>query len=71
MALPKGVSEATYNTIDNLKKASYGLKTATRLWNKTINAFLSLEFKQSEADPDLYIHDKGNANMKREKGDTT
>ena len=54
MALPKGISKATYNTIHNLKKASYGLKTAPQLWNKTINAFLSLEFKQSEADPDLY-----------------
>ena len=56
MALPKGIPEATYNTIDDLKKASYGLKTAPRLWSKTINAFLSLEFKQSEADPDLYIY---------------
>ena len=53
-----------------IEKALYGLKTAPRLWNKTINAFFSLEFKQSKADPDLYIHDKGNANMRREKGDT-
>ena len=56
MELPEGIPEATYNTIDNLKKASYGLKTATRLWDKTINAFLSLKFKQSEADPDPYIY---------------
>ena len=56
MELPEGISEATYNTINNLKKSSYGLKTATRLWDKTINAFLLLEFKQSEADPDLYIY---------------
>ena len=39
-----------------IEKDLYGLKTAPRLWNKTINAFLSLEFKQSEADPDLYIY---------------
>ena len=31
MELPEGISDATYNTINNLKKASYGLKTATRL----------------------------------------
>ena len=56
MELPEGISEATYNTINNLKKASYGLKTATHLQDGAINCFLSLEFKQSEADPDLYIY---------------
>ena len=56
MELPERISEASYNTIDNFKKASYGLKTATWLWDKTINAVFSLEFKQSEADPDLYIY---------------
>ena len=54
MVLPDGVPEA--NTIVKLKKALYGLKTAPRLWHKTINAFLlSLNFIQSEADPNLYI----------------
>ena len=54
MVLPEGVPKA--NTIVKLKKAPYGLKTAPRLWHKTINAFLlSLESMQSEADPNLYI----------------
>ena len=70
MVLPEGVPKA--NTIVKLKKALYGLKTAPRLWHKTINAFLlSLESMQSEADPNLYIrrnklesdvrHDRSNA----------
>ena len=72
MVLPEGVPEA--NTIVKLKKALYGLKTAPRLWHKTINAFLlSLEFTQSEADPNLYIrrnrsdarHDRSDARHDR------
>jgi hypothetical protein len=43
-----------------LRKALYGLKQAPHLWYRHINAFLlSLDFFQSEADPNLYIRNKG------------
>jgi len=43
-----------------LRKALYGLKQAPHLWYRHINAFLlSLDFVQSEADPNLYIRNKG------------
>ena len=69
MVLPEGVFEA--NTIAKLKRVPYGLKMAPRPWHKTIDAFLlSLEFTQSEADPNLYIRrDKSNANIRCEKND--
>ena len=51
MELPEGVPKA--NTIVKLEKDLHGLEIAPRLWNRTTNAFLSLEFTQSEADPNL------------------
>ena len=55
MALPKGVSEATGNTVDKLKKASYGFKTAPRLWHKTINASPRLNSRDQKLTP-IYIY---------------
>jgi len=43
-------------TICKLKKALYGLKEAPRLWHTHIDTFLlSIGFKQSTSDPNLYI----------------
>ena len=45
-------------SIARLNKALYGLKQAPRLWYKDIDGFLvkSLNFTQSNADPNLYIY---------------
>jgi hypothetical protein len=60
MKLPTGVEwldpvlSRTCNWV-KLKKALYGLRKAPKLWFDVINGFLlSLGFKQSEADPNLY-----------------
>jgi hypothetical protein len=43
-----------------LRKALYCLKQVPHLWYRPLNAFLqSLHFFQSEADPNLYIRNKG------------
>jgi len=57
MTLPEGWPEGlnTPTIIVRLKTALYGLKQAPRLWHNNINTFLlSLEFTQSQADPNLY-----------------
>jgi len=44
------------NACVRLNKALNGLKQAPRLWHEDINSFvLSLDFRQSNADPNLYI----------------
>ena len=71
MEIPEGwdsgdVSESgtgmAAGSIVRLNKALYGLKQAPRLWYKDIDGFLvkSLNFAQSNADPNLYIHGQGN-----------
>ena len=49
------------DSIVRLNKALYGLKQAPQLWYKDIDGFLvqSLDFTQSNADPNLYIHGQG------------
>jgi len=62
MTLPEGWLEGlnTPTIIVRLKTALYGLKQAPRLWHNDINTFLlSLEFTQSEADPNLYLRSDG------------
>jgi hypothetical protein len=45
----------------NLKKSLYGLKQEPRAWYKKMNGFImSLGFKKSDADPNLYYHIDGN-----------
>ena len=57
-------SEFSASSIVRLRKALYGLKQAPRLWYKDIDEFLrSLEFVQSHADPNVYIHGKANTRM--------
>jgi len=62
MTLPEGWPEglnAPMNVV-RLKKALYGLKQAPRLWHNDINTLLlSLDFTQSLADPNLYLHSDG------------
>ena len=62
MMLPEGWPEGlnTPSIVVRLKKALYGLKQALRLWHNNINTFLlSLEFKQSLADPNIYLRSDG------------
>jgi hypothetical protein len=43
----------------HLLKSLYGLKQSLRLWYQAINAFLlSLDLKQSSANPNLYVKDR-------------
>ena len=62
MTLPEAWPE-DLNTAPNivrLKKALYRLQRAPRLWHNDINTFLlSLESKQSPADPNLYLRSDG------------
>jgi hypothetical protein len=59
MALPPGIPQASSDSgVVLLRKALYGLKQAPRLWWKLIHSFLvGLGFRQSHADPNLYISD--------------
>jgi len=62
MTLTKGWPEGlnTPTIIVRLQKALYSLKQAPRLWHNTINTLLlSLEFTQSQADPNLYPRSDG------------
>jgi hypothetical protein len=62
MELPDGMDWVDERTLKGAKvhllKSLYGLKQSPHLWYQAINAFLlSLGFKQSSADPNLYIKD--------------
>jgi hypothetical protein len=62
MTLPEGWLEGlnTPMIIVRLKKALYGLKQAPQLCHKDINTFLlSLEFKQSQSNSNLYLCSDG------------
>jgi hypothetical protein len=59
-AMPPGIEwihkRAKQTSVVRLLKALYGLKQAPRLWYQDINEFLlSINFKQSDADQNLYI----------------
>ena len=57
MQQPDGyVQEDNKHLVCKLKKSLYGLKQSPRCWNKAFTEFMrSKEFKQSEADPCIYI----------------
>lgn len=59
MKQPPGYSEDP-TKVCKLNKSLYGLKQAPRCWNKGITAFLlGLGFKRSDADPCLFIRERG------------
>lgn len=59
MKQPEGFSDGTAK-VCKLKKSLYGLKQAPRCWNTRLGTFLKkLGFKQSDADPCLFILEKG------------
>lgn len=57
MQQPKGfVLPGKEKLVCKLERSLYGLKQAAKVWNETINAILNeLGFKQSQADPCLYV----------------
>jgi hypothetical protein len=63
MELPDGIDWVDEcilkRAIVHLLKSLYGLKQSPCLWYQAMNAFLlSLGFKQSSADPNLYVKDR-------------
>jgi len=62
MTLPEGWPEGPNapTIVVRLKKALHGLKQSPQLWYNDINTFLlSLEFTQSQANPNLYLRNDG------------
>jgi hypothetical protein len=63
MELPAGMDWVDKRTPKGAKvrllKSLYGLKQSPRIWYQAINTFLlSLDLKQSSADPNLYVKDR-------------
>ncbi|GFU02586.1 retrovirus-related Pol polyprotein from transposon TNT 1-94 [Trichonephila clavipes] len=58
MKQPEGFKDGS-GRVCKLKHSSYGLKQSPRCWNKCFGQFLTdLGFKESEADPCLYIRER-------------
>ena len=59
MQQPDGyVKEGSEHLVCKLNKSLYGLKQSPRCWNKAFAEFMkSSKFKQSEADPCIYVRD--------------
>lgn len=59
MKQPEGFTDGT-NKVCKLNRSLYGLKQAPRCWNARLGTFLKkLGFRQSDADPCLFIFEKG------------
>jgi hypothetical protein len=58
MNQPQGYDDGT-DRVCKLRKSLYGLKQAPRCWNKIGNFLKESGLKQSNADPCLYILEKG------------
>ena len=57
MEQPPGFKKGSTKQLCYLKKTLYGLKQSPREWNQVIHEYLiSLNFKQSKADPCVYIN---------------
>jgi reverse transcriptase-like protein len=62
MEIPQGVDRQTHEPDDlcELLQSLYGLKQSAYLWNQKVKAFVtSIGFKQSSADPGVFINDRG------------
>ena len=64
MEPPPGLDESEYSSNDDyvcqLVKSLYGLKQSANLWNKKVNDFVTTNgFRQSTADPGVFINDHG------------
>lgn len=57
MRQPEGyIKPGSENLVCRLNKSLYGLKQSPRCWNSVLNSYLlELSFKQSDADPCIYI----------------
>ena len=63
MKQPEGFTDGTAK-VCKLKRSLYGLKQAPRCWNARFGAFLGKwGFRQSNADPCLYIQEKGTSKL--------
>jgi hypothetical protein len=64
MELPENVRNQFPGKVALLKKSIYGLKQASRCWNQRFHNFvLNLGFKQSDADPCVYIKKDANGEI--------
>ncbi|KAD0786919.1 hypothetical protein E3N88_43719 [Mikania micrantha] len=60
MKVPQGFSQEKETRVCRLRKSIYGLKQASRNWyHKFTSCLMNLGFKQSVADPSLFIHKTG------------
>lgn len=63
MRQPEGHDDGS-GKVCPLKKSLYGLKQAPRCWNeKFSNYLINLKFQRSEADPCLFVREKGQGKM--------
>lgn len=60
MKPPEGYNNVDGNHVFKLKKSLYGLKQSPLCWNRCISGWINkIGFKQSEADPCLYVKTQG------------
>ncbi|KAD4584722.1 hypothetical protein E3N88_22323 [Mikania micrantha] len=60
MKIPQGFTQERETRVCRLRKSIYGLKQASRNWyHKFTSCLVTLGFKQSVADPSLFIHKTG------------
>ncbi|KIJ49713.1 hypothetical protein M422DRAFT_89278, partial [Sphaerobolus stellatus SS14] len=64
MEQPDGFHQGGPNMVCRLKKGLYGLKQASRQWNKKIHSVLvSMGFTRIKADAAIYVYSKGNVKI--------
>jgi transposase InsO family protein len=64
MEQPEGFHQGGPNMVCKLKKGLYGLKQASRQWNKKIHSVLvSIGFTRIKADAAIYVYSKGNVRI--------
>lgn len=64
MKQPEGFEELGPDYVCKLNRSLYGIKQASRVWNKKLNSVLvSLGFKRLESDRSLYLYQRGDDRM--------